>query len=124
MAAPNAPNCDNVGICCAWLAEKKRLKQVRCRRVQQDMKSQQQQAAAARPQSTDERAAAGGKESFEQGLPPSFPKDYGRRPAPPRNTMHSSPNDGGFAITRDGRTPGVLDDEGEVQDGDVEFVAT
>ena len=48
-----------------------------------------------------------------------------RASAPPRNTLYSNPEDGGFAISNDGRTPGVLDNDAEGDaEGDSQFVAT
>eukprot|EP00285_Hemiselmis_virescens_P019825 CAMPEP_0173380974 /NCGR_PEP_ID=MMETSP1356-20130122/3508_1 /TAXON_ID=77927 ORGANISM="Hemiselmis virescens, Strain PCC157" /NCGR_SAMPLE_ID=MMETSP1356 /ASSEMBLY_ACC=CAM_ASM_000847 /LENGTH=118 /DNA_ID=CAMNT_0014334701 /DNA_START=169 /DNA_END=522 /DNA_ORIENTATION=- len=55
-----------------------------------------------------EAAAKRPKSEFNDNLPPSFPQNYGRPPPPSRNVMYSHPNDGGFKIADDGRTPGVL----------------
>uniref|UniRef100_A0A7S0W7B5 Uncharacterized protein n=1 Tax=Hemiselmis tepida TaxID=464990 RepID=A0A7S0W7B5_9CRYP len=65
------------------------------------------------------------KSEFNDMLPPSFPQNYGRPPAPPRNALYSDPNDGGFRIADDGRTPGVggADEDDDPSEEKV-FVAT
>eukprot|EP00283_Hemiselmis_rufescens_P019863 CAMPEP_0173460282 /NCGR_PEP_ID=MMETSP1357-20121228/62846_1 /TAXON_ID=77926 /ORGANISM="Hemiselmis rufescens, Strain PCC563" /LENGTH=118 /DNA_ID=CAMNT_0014427835 /DNA_START=74 /DNA_END=427 /DNA_ORIENTATION=+ len=55
----------------------------------------------------DTPAAQRPKPEFNDMLPPSFPQNYGRPPAPPRNVIYSDPDDGGFRIADDGRTPGA-----------------
>uniref|UniRef100_A0A6U4NE07 Uncharacterized protein n=1 Tax=Hemiselmis andersenii TaxID=464988 RepID=A0A6U4NE07_HEMAN len=70
-------------------------------------------------------AAQRPKSEFNDMLPPSFPQNYGRPPAPPRNALYSDPNDGGFRIADDGRTPGVSGgDEDDDPAEEKVFVAT